>query len=55
MDSATIESEGWLKDLWNTDLRKNFVIQTPWNLPGIYIKVYSLDLANKTDPPRDYF
>ena len=36
-------------------MRKNFVIQTPWNLSGIYNMVYSLDLANKIDSPREYF
>ena len=28
-------------------LEKKFVIQTPWNLAGIYKKVHSVDLANK--------
>ena len=26
-----------------------------WNLTSIYIKVYSLILANKIDSPREYF
>ena len=34
---------------------KNFVIQTPWKLSGIYNMVYSLVLANKIDSPRQYF
>ena len=40
----------------NTDPRKNFVIQTRWNLfGGVYIKVHSLVLANKIDPPESIF
>ena len=45
----------FFKDLSNTNLRKFFVIQMPWNLSGIYNKVYSLVLANKIDSPREYF
>ena len=44
-----------MKDLYNTYLRKYFVIQTHWNLSGLYNKVYSLVLANKNDSPREYF
>ena len=44
-----------IKDLSNTDMRKNFVIQTSWNLFGTYNKVYSLDLAYKIDFPRVFF
>ena len=36
-------------------MRKNFVIQTPWNLSDIYNTVYSLVLANKIDSLREYF
>ena len=36
-------------------MRKFFVIQTPWNLSGIYKKAHSEDLANKIDSPREYF
>ena len=36
-------------------MRKNFVIQTPWNLSDIYNMVYSLVLTNKIDSPREYF
>ena len=38
----------------NTDVRKK-VNQTRKNLSGIYNKVYSFDLANKIDSPRQYF
>ena len=42
--------------LYKTPTReKNFVIQTPWNLYGIYKKVHSVDLANKIESPREYF
>ena len=44
-----------VKAVYNTDLRKKFVIQTPWNLSGIYNKVHSVVLAYKIDPPREYF
>ena len=44
-----------LKALLNTDMRKIFVIQTPWNLSDIYNMVYSLVLTNKIDSPREYF
>ena len=43
------------KVVLNTDPQKNFVIQTPWNLSGIYKKVHYVDLANKIDSPREYF
>ena len=43
------------KVVWNTDPRKTFVIQTPWNLSDIYKKVQSVVLANKIDSPREYF
>ena len=36
-------------------MRKNFVIQKPWNLCGIYNMVYSLVLANTIDSSRVYF
>ena len=36
-------------------MRKTFVIQTRWNLSGIYSKVFLLLLANKIDFPREYF
>ena len=36
-------------------MRKKIVIQTPWNLSGTYNMVYSLDLANKIDSPREFF
>ena len=36
-------------------MRKNFVIQTPWILSGIYNMVYCLILANKIDSPWEYF
>ena len=48
-------SANLFKDLYNTDLQNFFVIQTRLNLSGIYNKVYSLDLANKIDSPREYF
>ena len=56
-------SEAWVafkralsvKALWNTDMRKNFVTQTPWNLSDMYNMVYSLVLTNKIDSPREYF
>ena len=42
--------------LYKTATReKNFVIQTSWNVSSIYKKVYSVDLANKIEPPREYF
>ena len=44
-----------IKVVLNTDPRKNFVIQTPWNLSDIYKKVQSVVLANKIDSPREYF
>ena len=47
--------QGCFKDLYNTDLQTNTVIQTHWNLSSIYNKVYSLILANKIDFPREYF
>ena len=39
----------------NTDMRKLFVIQTPWKLSDIYNMVYSLVLTNKNRFPQRVF
>ena len=36
-------------------MRKKIVIQTPWNLSGMYNNVYSFVLADKIDSPREFF
>ena len=48
-----MHQERTFKVVWNTN--PLFVIQTPWNLFGIYKKVHSVVLANKIDSPREYF
>ena len=47
-------SETGIKDLYNTDLQKIFVIQTRWNLFSNYNQVYNF-IANSIDSHSEYF
>ena len=53
--SVLLHTNNSFKDLENANPWKNCVIQMPWNLSGIYNKVYSLVYTNKFDSPRECF